>query len=281
LMPVNYEIIPVIVGVTDTGQDLPASIQPMQDGVDPINAAALNRDTENLRNRTEVIRKFLNDHEAIITDNLGLSYCLDGASGVAASIYWDGPYVSGSPNTGINGSGAVWIDQGQDGNPTSTLHIEPINSPAVNTLAGVVCYNAGYSQSNGIALAANWLEMHGSNTIQLVLTYSSVAGSSASAPSLSGGYIVGVPVDIGGSSLLQNIINVTAGPATTWDTVAAALSAAPLVGQSTGLVTVTSGNDPDPSGSFTGTDLVFPNPSVLLVVFLSSAVLLLTVRLIP
>jgi hypothetical protein len=248
-VPVDYQIVP-ITSSSDTGEpgtNTPAvdAIYPMEDGVDPLNAAALNRDVENLRNRTEVARKFLNDHEAVLTDNLGLTYCLDLSSGAAAALHWDGAYVSGSANTGINGSGAVWLDS------SSTLHIAPINSPAVNVLAGVVCYTT--LASNGIALTANWLNVFGGNTIELQVIYSSVAGSSATV-ALAGGNSVGIPVDMGGSSLLQRIIQVTVGPATTWATVGTAITATSLAGGSSGLVTVTQ------TGSWSGSELVVPSP---------------------
>lgn len=248
-MPVDYQITP-ITAVSDTGEpgtDTPAvdAIYPMEDGVDPLNAAALNRRTENLRNRTEVARKFLNDHEAVLTDNLGLTYCLDLSSGAAASLYWDGAYGGGSAKTGINGSGAVYFDS------TSTLHIAPINSPSLNVLAGVVCYTT--TSSDGIALTANWLNVFGGNTIELQVVYSSVAGSTATV-ALAGGNSVGVPVDMGGSSLLQRTIQVTVGPATTWATVGTAITATPLAGGSSGLVTVTQ------TGSWDGSELVVPSP---------------------
>ena len=261
-MPIDFEILPATPGITDTGaggNNTAAldSIQPMQDGVDPLNAAALNRDAENLRNRTEVLRLAADTYEAIITDNLGLSYALTQlgqAPGYPASVYWDGPYLTGSVNTGVVGSGAMYFDVG------STLLIEPINSPAFNMLAGVVAYNslvAGETAANGIVLTANWLDVHGSNFIELQIVYSGSATGTSATAALAGGNIIGVPADItGGGSLLQNTIVVTTDGLATWGTVGTAITAA-----ASSLVTVTQTGDWDGTGLvFNGAPFTLPYP---------------------
>ena len=179
----------------DTGYDLDSSIEPVSDG-EEVKASITNRPTQNLRRRTEVLRKDADTKEAIINSDRGLTCYLTGGS-----VIFDGAYDnSGSPpSAGTAGSGQLRLDTA-----SQKLVIRPMNAPAQTTFASYTA--SATSPTREIVFTSKKYAYEGGNNIQIeVVDTGRTTGANATVTT-GGGQIIFADED--GTSFLPQLITV-------------------------------------------------------------------------
>lgn len=119
----------------DTGAADAASVKPIANG-DPVDQAFTNRPTENLRLRTEFLKRGLEEQATLTAaDALLLA---ETTAGGKVDVGWDGPFVPGNAfaSAGTLGSGRMWLGTA-DGSTQARLKLYLANAPAVSKPAQV------------------------------------------------------------------------------------------------------------------------------------------------
>ena len=153
-MPIDFKN-----GSTDTGLDETSSISPVADGEQAV-AAVFNRPSENLRQRTEVLRTFADTEEMIRKVSSELEcFITDGGS-----VVFDGPFdgVGAPPAIGSPGSGALQLKPGAPS--TTELFIRPVGAASTPNYASKKFDDPGLTYS--YTVTSNVYAWQGGNRIE-------------------------------------------------------------------------------------------------------------------